>query len=394
MPEINIKISNKVALCRKKYLISSNDDYTVVFDFDDEWKNHEAKTARFIFDSQYVDVAFIGNCVCAPKIIPCESLGIGVFSDSIASTVADIGCVLSVKDFSGTEADCTLTNDQYETLLSLLNSLDLRQIKTVTRIDKSIKIVYTDNSTSIFPIYDGVSVSDCAIDENGRLTLTLSDSTVLTAGNVKGSDGKDGEKGEKGETGATPAISIGTVQSVDFDEDAAASITGTKEAPVLNLSIPRGKSEGGGYYKKVLSKTFTEAGEPRSETYTTFADGTPLKYTELYIRGVAVSNLTGAVPLNVYYGWGGDSVWNRFMVTTLIPNFCQPSGTDVTEMEFSAKIELLGTKIFSQFNYAVQGKTVTTELRDSETDLFTQLAFWPGSSGLFQAGTRIEVYAR
>lgn len=52
-----------------------------------------------------------------------------------------------------------------------------------------------------------------------------------------GAQGQTGEKGEKGDTGATPNLSIGTVIS---GTEAAATITGTAEAPVLNLTLPKG----------------------------------------------------------------------------------------------------------------------------------------------------------
>lgn len=41
--------------------------------------------------------------------------------------------------------------------------------------------------------------------------------------------------------GPTPRLSIGTVVTVDYDADAYAKLTGTTDAPVLNLGIPRGK---------------------------------------------------------------------------------------------------------------------------------------------------------
>ena len=47
-------------------------------------------------------------------------------------------------------------------------------------------------------------------------------------------------KGETGSTGATPNISIGTVTTLNAGSQATASMTGTPEAPVLNLGIPRG----------------------------------------------------------------------------------------------------------------------------------------------------------
>lgn len=46
----------------------------------------------------------------------------------------------------------------------------------------------------------------------------------------------------KGDTGKTPALSIGTVTTGEPGTQASASITGTAEAPVLDLTIPRGQT--------------------------------------------------------------------------------------------------------------------------------------------------------
>ena len=47
-------------------------------------------------------------------------------------------------------------------------------------------------------------------------------------------------KGTPGDVGATPNLTIGTVTTLKAGSDAKATITGTPENPVLNLSIPRG----------------------------------------------------------------------------------------------------------------------------------------------------------
>lgn len=54
----------------------------------------------------------------------------------------------------------------------------------------------------------------------------------------KGADGVQGQAGPKGDPGATPNLTIGTVTT---GTDAAATITGTAEAPVLNLTLPKGE---------------------------------------------------------------------------------------------------------------------------------------------------------
>lgn len=200
MPDIKIKVSGKIAICRKKYLVSSNANYTVTFDFDNEWDAHTLKTARFVFDSKYADVAFLGNTVELPKIPPCECLGIGVYSDSLASTTADVGCVLSVKDCQG-EPVGELTDEQYDSLLSLINSLDLRQIKSVERNGDLLVFSFTNNASTSVELHDGASVSSANVGADGQLSLTLSNGKTIIAGSVQGKKGERGEKGEKGDKG-------------------------------------------------------------------------------------------------------------------------------------------------------------------------------------------------
>lgn len=49
-----------------------------------------------------------------------------------------------------------------------------------------------------------------------------------------------GQEGQPGQTGATPDISIGTVTTGAAGSQASATMTGTPERPVLNLTIPKG----------------------------------------------------------------------------------------------------------------------------------------------------------
>lgn len=56
-----------------------------------------------------------------------------------------------------------------------------------------------------------VYISNCSIDENGDLIVTLSDGTVMNAGKCKGEDGvdgKDGAQGPKGDDGESPTINV------------------------------------------------------------------------------------------------------------------------------------------------------------------------------------------
>lgn len=58
-----------------------------------------------------------------------------------------------------------------------------------------------------------------------------------------GQDGKDGINGKDGKdgiNGVTPDFSIGTVTTLEPNESASVTLTGTEEEPVLNFGIPKG----------------------------------------------------------------------------------------------------------------------------------------------------------
>ena len=71
------------------------------------------------------------------------------------------------------------------------------------------------------------------------------------------------KNGSKGSTGKTPNIQIGTVETLESGSNATASISGTAEAPLLNLGIPKGETGGssGGGAGIVIDSTLTKAGQ-------------------------------------------------------------------------------------------------------------------------------------
>lgn len=81
---------------------------------------------------------------------------------------------------------------------------------------------------------DGVGISDAILNADYTLTLTFSDGTSYTTPPIRG------RQGEPGPIGPTPDISIGTVTTGAAGSQADATMTGTPERPVLNLTIPRG----------------------------------------------------------------------------------------------------------------------------------------------------------
>lgn len=87
------------------------------------------------------------------------------------------------------------------------------------------------------------SASISGTAENPKLNLILPRGETGSKGDTgpqgdKGDTGPKGADGAQGQTGATPNLTIGTVTT---GTDAAATITGTAEAPVLNLTLPKGE---------------------------------------------------------------------------------------------------------------------------------------------------------
>lgn len=98
----------------------------------------------------------------------------------------------------------------------------------------------------------GNGIASTVLNQDYTLTINYTDGTSYTTSSIRGAQGQQGvkgdtgdtgakgDKGDTGATGATPNMSIGTVQTLTPGSPATASITGTPEAPVLNLGIPKG----------------------------------------------------------------------------------------------------------------------------------------------------------
>ena len=120
MPNINIKIRNKVAKGEYAVIVCDNSDYTAVFDFDAEWDEYTTKTARFVYGGRYTDVVFSGNECPVPVIQDTRAVTVGVFAGDLHTTTpAYFACVPSILCGNGIPADPT--PDVYAQIMELLN---------------------------------------------------------------------------------------------------------------------------------------------------------------------------------------------------------------------------------------------------------------------------------
>lgn len=73
-----------------------------------------------------------------------------------------------------------------------------------------------------------------------KFIITYTDGSTKELTEITLPEGPEGPQGETGATGATPELSIGTVSTLPAGSDATVTITGTAEAPVINMGIPQG----------------------------------------------------------------------------------------------------------------------------------------------------------
>ena len=96
---IYIAVSDRMATCPfpETYIVCGNGDYEIVFSFDNVWSAHVKKTARFIWNNQYIDVEFTGDTVEVPILSNTTLLKVGVYAgDLISSSPAEIKCIPSI----------------------------------------------------------------------------------------------------------------------------------------------------------------------------------------------------------------------------------------------------------------------------------------------------------
>lgn len=99
-------------------------------------------------------------------------------------------------------------------------------------------------------------------------------------------------KGDTGETGATPNLTIGTVSTLNPDQSASATITGTAENPVLNLGLPRGQT---GSVTNVYGSTVPYS-ESDSRTIKQVVDALPSSIPTMTGATASTAGTAGIVP--------------------------------------------------------------------------------------------------
>lgn len=129
---IKITVRNKIAmLAAPTAIVCGNSDYSIRFDFDDEWAGYETKTARFIISGKYIDTVFAGEEVAVPIIPDARVVAIGVYAGNLHTTTpAFIMCDGSITSKSGSPS--APSEDVYNSIMQALNDRILEPSKDGT----------------------------------------------------------------------------------------------------------------------------------------------------------------------------------------------------------------------------------------------------------------------
>lgn len=136
---IEVEIKNKKAVrTNETAYVCDNSDFTVVFSFDEEWNEFDAKTARFSYDDKYQDVVFTGNECPMPIISNTKLIFVGVFAGDLHTTTpARIVANKSILSAAGTPEPPS--DDVYNQMMLVLNGkADKKDTYTKAEVDEKI----------------------------------------------------------------------------------------------------------------------------------------------------------------------------------------------------------------------------------------------------------------
>ena len=201
MKHIDIEINKKIATVTTKnaFMVCGNDDYTINFDFSEEWEQIEEKTARFIFgNGYYEDVKFTGSSCSAPIILNVREVFIGVYAGAgklKTTTPARVPCKKSVMcdDVAGVEVNRVIVtkgdNGKSAYEIAVEHGFEGTEEEWLGSLGGS-GVVGVSPVVNVTEIEGGHRIT--IKDAKGEKSFDVLDG-------VDGTNGKDGEKGDKGD---------------------------------------------------------------------------------------------------------------------------------------------------------------------------------------------------
>lgn len=175
---LNVDIKKRVATYQEgdELPICGNTGDTVKFTFDEEWSEHEKKTARFIWGGKYEDVEFTGDTCEVPVVTNSQVLIVGVYAGELpedgfmlSSTNVSIRYRLSTRCGNVTPNDVTA---HYTNLAKGYAEEAKEAAEEANVFLGRVKAYVTSDEEGNFYIFDQKLPKQ---DSNGLMTLLLPD---------------------------------------------------------------------------------------------------------------------------------------------------------------------------------------------------------------------------
>ena len=171
------------------------------------------------------------------------SAGFGKFQLSNQMLATTGICIVNLSIIKS-DQEIKVNGLKYEVLPGVSNVISWSEENIMPK-PKMVKMVDTySTSGTVNKWWDFAGTPDNTVGIDGDYGLQLPNCDIWKKqsgyweriGNIRGEEGV----GIQGKDGITPNFAIGTVRTIKPGSNAAVTITGTKENPILNLEIPKG----------------------------------------------------------------------------------------------------------------------------------------------------------
>lgn len=204
MSVVNITVKDRIATADADALIiCNNKDYTIVFDFDEEWDGIDVKTARIYYDGKYDEVIFEENTCVAPPVDNARSVEIGVYGGDFSTTPATVQCKIDIQSRGGVNVP---RSDVYAQIMEQYNKIDEKAAGLKTTVYDNPIAIYPDEESLIRVYTEGETVTRCG---RNMIPYPYMDTTKTTNG-VTFTDNGDGSITINGTPTATAYFNLCT----------------------------------------------------------------------------------------------------------------------------------------------------------------------------------------
>lgn len=291
MAIVEITIKDRVASASAgALLVCNNPSDKVRFVFDEEWAEHDVKTARFAWEGKYIDVPFSGDEVEVPEIYRANYVFIGVYADGLTSAPAKVACRYSIKCLGGKNSPPG--EDIYNQIMKLINALQAGGV-TDEQIAIAVEKYLLDNPIEGANGEDGVGIESVSWSDY-KLKLTLTNGESYESPSLKGDRGAAGADG----------VGIKDVQYTEALEDGANNIIQMEftDNSAHRFFVRNGKAGADGVSPtvsvsksgKVTTISITDKGGTKTATVNDGADGSNGKDgTSVTVKSVSESAADG-----------------------------------------------------------------------------------------------------